>query len=80
MTWRRRISHFATWTRAILLGLTLIALTPPLAKARQPPSNSCAAVTKNEYDAAKQKNLLRTRFGNYVRTGRPLRRVYWYCT
>ena len=51
-----------------------------MAKDQAPPAPGCAAITKAEYDAAKKQHLLNARFGNYLRTGRPLRRAYWYCT
>jgi hypothetical protein len=45
----------------------------------EPPRPGCATVQKQEYDAAKKKGLLRTRNGEYVRTGGLLRRQFWYC-
>jgi hypothetical protein len=36
-------------------------------------------VTKQEYDRAKKQHMLRTRYTEYVRTGLPGRRQYWYC-
>ncbi len=44
----------------------------------QPPWKGCYAVDKREYDSAKKQKLLHGR-GTYVRTGRLLRRHYWYC-
>jgi hypothetical protein len=44
----------------------------------QPPWNGCYAVDKREYASAKKQKLLHGR-GTYVRTGRLLRRYYWYC-
>ena len=76
---RKRIKQTETGACAALLGLMLIAFSPSQANAQQPPRNGCAVVAKSEYDIAKRQNLLHTRFGGYVRTGRPLRRVYWYC-
>jgi hypothetical protein len=49
------------------------------ANAIHPPSEHCRAVSKIEYNSAKQQYLLRTRFGAYVRTGHIFRRHYWYC-
>jgi hypothetical protein len=46
---------------------------------QQPPRERCVTVTKREYDNARKKSLLRNRFGEYLRTGRVLRRRYWYC-
>jgi hypothetical protein len=44
-----------------------------------PPRSGCVAVSKGEYQGAYRKNLLHTRFGTYVRTGRLGRYSYWYC-
>jgi hypothetical protein len=77
---RKFIAQITNGTCAAVLGLMLVAFSPSSAKAQQPPRNGCVVVTKSEYDSAKNKNLLRTRFGNYLRTGRLLRRAYWYCT
>jgi hypothetical protein len=74
----RRLRHVAQGVCAA--ALLLAAFSPAMAKDPEPPRNGCAAITKAEYDSAKKQNLLRARFGNYVRTGRPLRRAYWYCT
>ncbi len=79
MNLRKRIKQSEAGVSAVLLGLMLIALSPAPANAQQPPRNGCVIVAKGEYDSAKKQNLLHARFGNYVRTGRPLRRVYWYC-
>ena len=66
---------------ALSAAIASIALpSTAMAKDQAPPANGCAAITKAEYNAAKKQHLLRARFGNYVRTGRPLRRAYWYCT
>jgi hypothetical protein len=64
---------------AAVFGLILIARPCSAASADQPPQEGCVAVPKIQYDSAKNKNLLRNRFGMYVRTGRFLRRRYWYC-
>ena len=62
-----------------LFGLALMAFATSSANAQQPPRNGCVAVSKGEYASAKRGKLLRGRYGNYVRTGRLLRRFYWYC-
>jgi hypothetical protein len=77
---RKHIAHIMKGACTALMGLMLMAFSPSLAKAQQPPRNGCVVVTKSEYDSAKKQNLLRSRFGNYLRTGRLLRRAYWYCT
>jgi hypothetical protein len=62
---------------ATALVLSVFPCAP--ANAAQPPYEGCVAVAKQEYDAAKKQHLLRTRFTQYVRTGLPGRRQYWYC-
>ena len=64
---------------AAVIGLALIAFLTLSAKAQQPPQTGCVAISKGEYASAKRQKLLRNRYGAYVRTGRPLRRFYWYC-
>jgi hypothetical protein len=64
---------------ACTLGLILILCHAPPAYAQQAPPARCSSVAKHEYDAAKKQNLLRGRFGGYLRTGRIGRRQYWYC-
>ena len=76
---RKLIKQTVTGACAALLGLMLFTFSPSQATAQQPPRAGCATVAKGEYDSAKKQNLLHTKFGGYVRTGRPLRRVYWYC-
>jgi len=49
------------------------------ASAEPPPPEGCRTASKIEYDSAKKNHLLTNRFGTYVRTGRVLRRHYWYC-
>jgi len=61
-----------------VIPLLLVALTTS-AKAQQSPPQGCHAVEKREYDSAKKQKLLYGRFGYYRRTGRILRRYYWYC-
>jgi hypothetical protein len=66
----------------VVFGLMLTAFSPSASSAvnaEQPPPKGCAPVSKSEYDSAKRQNLLRTRFTRYVRTGRLLKRYYWYC-
>ena len=62
-----------------VIGLALIAFPTSSAKAQQPPRTGCVAVSKSEYASANRQKLLRNRYGAYVRTGRPMRRFYWYC-
>jgi hypothetical protein len=61
----------------------IIALTigyPTHVKAQQPPRNGCVTVSKIEYDSAKKQYfLMRNNVGVYVRTGRFLKHLYWYC-
>jgi len=57
---------------------SLIAAPPPSANV-EPPAQGCVAVSKGEYLGANRKNLLHTRFGAYVTTGRLGRHSYWYC-
>jgi hypothetical protein len=73
----KRLGHNAQG--ACAAAILLVASSMAMAKDPEPPRNGCAAVTKTEYDSAKKQHLLNARFGNYLRTGRPLRRVYWYC-
>ena len=61
----------------IVLMLSVFPYAP--ANAATPPYEGCVAVNKQEYNAAKKQHLLRTRFTQYVRTGLPGRRQYWYC-
>jgi hypothetical protein len=79
MTGRKLTRYISDTACAAAIGLMLISMSPSPANAQQPPQRGCLAVTKSEYDSAKQKNMLRSRFGTYVRTGRPFRRAYWYC-
>lgn len=67
--------------RSIAVGLPafLILACPAFAATAQPPRPGCTAVDKREYDAARKRYLLQTRNGEYLRTGRILRRQYWYC-
>ncbi|HZP70805.1 MAG TPA: hypothetical protein VFB29_12745 [Pseudolabrys sp.] len=61
----------------IALLVTTLPVSP--AQAAKPPYTGCVAVTKQEYDSAKRQHMLRTRFSQYLRTGLPGRRQYWYC-
>jgi hypothetical protein len=64
---------------ASIAAMTLLSLVLPFsANAAQPPRKGCYAVDKREYDSAKKQKLLNGRFGYYLRTGRVLRRSYWY--
>jgi hypothetical protein len=66
----------------VAIGLMLTAFFPSACSAlnaEQPPPKECAPVSKSEYDSAKKQNLLCTRFMRYVKTGRLLKRHYWYC-
>jgi hypothetical protein len=62
-----------------VIGLMLIAFPSSSVNAEQPPHKGCVGVSKDAYQIAKKKKLLRTRFGTYVRTGRLWHRYYWYC-
>jgi hypothetical protein len=62
-----------------MLGLILIPYHASSTYAQQGAPARCSIVAKQEYDAAKKQNLLRGRFGGYLRTGRIGRRQYWYC-
>jgi hypothetical protein len=62
-----------------VIGLVLVAFSSSSVNAEQLPPKGCLAVSKSEYDSAKRQNLLRTRFARYMRTGRLLKRYYWYC-
>jgi hypothetical protein len=64
---------------AAVAGSALIAFPSSSMTAEHPPQDGCVAVPKIQYDSAKRQNLLQGRFGVYVRTGRFLRRSYWYC-
>jgi hypothetical protein len=59
--------------------LGLILCQASSTRAEQGPPARCSSVSKQEYDAAKKQNLLRGRFGGYLRTGRIGERQYWYC-
>ena len=66
----------------VVIGFMLTAFSSSASSAvnaEQSPPKGCAPVSKSEYNSAKRQNLLRTRFTRYVRTGRLLKRYYWYC-
>ena len=67
----------AAWAGAV--ALTLVA--GPFSSARAAPTlrQDCVTISKQEYDSARRRHMLRTRFGYYVRTGRLGRRQYLYC-
>ena len=73
--------HRLTYFVCVVLIGTLVSLMPIQASgaAPKPPYDGCVAVTRQEYNAAKKQHLLRTRFTQYMRTGLPGRRQYWYC-
>ena len=82
MTRDKRITLIENGACTVLIGLMLTTFSSSAssaANAEQPPPKGCAPVSKSEYDSAKRQNLLRTRFTRYVRTGRLLKRYYWYC-
>ncbi len=74
MKWVKRTVAFRA-----LCGAMLVSLTVSSAKAEAPPAEGCRAVSKVEYDSARENYLLRNRFGAYVRTGHVWRHHYWYC-
>jgi len=47
--------------------------------AATPPGPGCRSASKLEYRSARDQHLLRSRFGEYVRTGNFWQRHYWYC-
>ena len=61
-------------------GLVLGLLMVSSAHAQQAPRANCVAVTKQEYNNARKTKLQQQRFGEYVRTGRVLKRFYWFCS
>jgi hypothetical protein len=74
---RKLIALIGIWACGI--GLMLTAVPFLSADAKEPPSERCLAVTKQEYDSANRQMLLRTRFTAYERTGHLGRRHYWFC-
>jgi hypothetical protein len=65
--------------RGAALGAILIIAAATSARAQEPPAKDCRSASKIEYTSAERQHLLRNRYGMYVRTGRALRRHYWYC-
>jgi hypothetical protein len=49
------------------------------AVAQQAPRPNCVPVSKQEYNNARKSRLQHQRFGDYIRTGRVLKRFYWFC-
>jgi hypothetical protein len=74
----KHIAPVATLAGACAV-LMLIAFHSLPARADPAPSKTCAAISSQEYAAAKKQNLLRSQFSSYVRTGRLGQRKYWYC-
>jgi hypothetical protein len=64
---------------AAVIGAMLMACSSSSLLAAQQPWKDCRAVSKLEYNSAKNQHLLSNRFARYVRTGRVWRRHYWYC-
>ena len=65
---------------ATVAGLVFGLLTGSSARAQQAPRANCVAVTKQEYNNARKAKLQQQRFGQYVRSGRVLKRFYWFCS
>lgn len=66
--------------RNLALAAVVLLLCPVLsAHAQQAPRAGCVAVTKQEYNNARKTRLQQQRFGEYIRTGRVLKRFYWFC-
>lgn len=63
----------------VVLVVALAVFPGSTVVAQQPERKGCLAVAKAEYDSAKRKKRLRSKFGNYLRTGPFWRRNYWYC-
>ena len=76
---RKSIVSSGNVSAAGVVALMLMTLPASQALAAKPPYTGCVAVTKQEYDSAKRQHMLRTRFSQYLRTGFPGRREYWYC-
>lgn len=82
MTGRKLIALIENGASIVVIGFVLIAFPFSSAYAEQsvqPPRKGCLAVDKREYQSAKRKGLLQTKFATYVRTGRFGRPNYWYC-
>lgn len=76
---KKSIALISNGVAIAVIGLMLIAFPSSSVSAKQPPYRGCVAISKGEYQGARKKKMLRTRFGTYVRTGRLWRRYYWYC-
>jgi hypothetical protein len=76
---RKQIAVVAGLAWSCTIGFMLIACQASSARAEQTPPKRCASIAKQEYDAARRQNMLRSRYGDYVRTGGIGRRQYWYC-
>jgi hypothetical protein len=63
MRWRKSIALIENGACIAVIGLMLVAFPSSLVNAKQPPLRGCVAVSKGEYQGAKKKSLLRTRFG-----------------
>jgi hypothetical protein len=79
MTRAKPIALFENAAGVAAIASMLVAIPASRANAVQPSQEGCRAVSKIEYNAAKNENLLRQKFGTYVRTGRFWRHHYWYC-
>lgn len=73
------VTKFERWAAAAMMVAPLIVLASSSAPAQPAPRPGCVAVTKQEYNNARKSKLQQQRFGEYVRTGRVLRRFYWFC-
>lgn len=72
--------EFTTKPQSIMtVAAILLAAVALPAAARQAPRANCVAVTKQEYNSARKTRLQQHRFGEYLRTGRVLKRFYWFC-
>jgi len=60
-------------------GVMLMVASSPWAVAQQAPRPNCVPVSKQEYNNARKSRLQQQRFGEYIRTGRVLKRFYWFC-
>jgi hypothetical protein len=79
----RMASSIMTGVNAALSAVAALALIGNSAAtagpSAKPPRPGCLVVPKQEYKSAQTHNLLRSRSGEYVRTGRVFGRQYWYC-
>jgi hypothetical protein len=65
--------------RSLVVIAAILAFFYSSADAAQASSEQCRSTSKIEYNSAKKQQLLRNRFGFYVRNGPIWRRRYWYC-